>query len=157
MLSPTVLILVCIKLLKRQTINLMLSKSQRHSLVFPAASRPNIRILISLLPNIFDNSLPIVCASICMCMCVCMCECLRMSAWELNQKNAGYGTPPNGRWGNFLMRKKKRELIIIKLTFKEFIAIGGKCCIELDLLSSASARKKVQDFEICFYSQQEFH
>lgn len=29
-------------------------------LVFPAASRPNIRILISLLPKILDNNFPIL-------------------------------------------------------------------------------------------------
>ena len=34
--------------------------SDERILVFPAASRPNIKILISLLPNIFDNSFPIL-------------------------------------------------------------------------------------------------
>lgn len=31
-----------------------------HSLVFPAASKPNIKILISLLPKIFERILPII-------------------------------------------------------------------------------------------------
>ena len=44
----------------KKGVRLQFNLSSQRILVFPAASRPNIKILISLLPNILDNSFPMM-------------------------------------------------------------------------------------------------
>lgn len=46
------------------SINVLSFITKDYLLVFPAASNPSINILISLLPKIFDNSLPILSRSL---------------------------------------------------------------------------------------------